>query len=53
LKKYMRSELIPNGEFVTIDGHRMHIFRTGNVNRPKRLIKRKAFEEFLNSLYSV
>ena len=31
----MRSELIPNGEFVTIDGHRMHIFRTGNVNRPK------------------
>ena len=35
MKKFMRSELIPNGEFVTIDGHRMHIFRTGNVNRPK------------------
>lgn len=29
--------LKPNGEFVTIEGHRMHIFRTGDINRPKLL----------------
>ena len=29
--------LKPNGEFVTIEGHRIHIFRTGDINRPKLL----------------
>lgn len=31
------TELKPNGEFVTIEGHRMHVFRTGDINRPKLL----------------
>ena len=30
-----KAVLKPNGEFVTVDGHRMHIFRTGDRNRPK------------------
>lgn len=27
--------LKPNGEFVTINGHKIHVYRTGNVNGPK------------------
>ena len=27
--------LTPNGEFVTINGHKIHVYRTGNVNGPK------------------
>ena len=28
-------ELHPNGDYVDINGHRMHVYRTGNVNGPK------------------
>lgn len=27
--------LTPNGEFVTIQGHKIHVYRTGDVNKPK------------------
>lgn len=27
--------LTPNGEFVAINGHKIHVYRTGNVNGPK------------------
>lgn len=27
--------LSPNGEFVTIQGHKIHVYRTGDVNKPK------------------
>ena len=28
-------ELHNNGDYVVIDGHRMHVYRTGNENGPK------------------
>lgn len=30
-----KNVLKPNGEFVTINGHIIHVYRTGNVNGPK------------------
>ena len=31
----MAHELHPNGEFVTVSGHKMHVYRDGNTRGPK------------------
>ena len=33
----MENRLQHNGEFVTVDDHRMHVYRAGNENGPKLL----------------
>jgi hypothetical protein len=32
---YMKNKLIPNGEYVTINNHKIHIYKNGNKNKPK------------------
>ncbi len=31
----MKNKLIPNGEYVTINNHKIHIYKNGNKNKPK------------------
>ncbi len=31
----MKNKLIPNGEYVTINNHKIHIYKSGNKNKPK------------------
>ena len=37
-ERYMRNILKCNGELVTINGHKIHIYRHGNVNVPKIIL---------------